>query len=503
MKRNKTTYRIGILIGFILINAGVLFGISQVIAYLNTGADRSKMLHLDVTREDRYIPEVTWQSLDNPGRPMEEANRKKIEEDYLDAWLVKNTAFFTGNDAGIFDHYTASAREKVTALVNLNKEQNTYLETITLSHNLSLEFYSADGTLAVLTDRNVRGVERIFKDEQFLLERAFNDDYKIILLLEDGFWRIRHFEKIASNELEQSVTPVALNTSLLEGINYYPQKSPWDTFGDTFSNDTVAKDFKIIKDLKLNSVRIFVGYDDFGKARVSQNKLARLTTLLDEAEKAGLQVIITLFDFYGDYRIQDWTLTNAHLKKIVLACKDKPALLAWDLKNEPDLDFENRGEREVLSWLRQSIYYLKKIDPKHPITIGWSSPEKALLLENKVDIVSYHYYRDLEDLATAHATLTNATSKPVVLQEFGMSSYRGLWNPFGNSEKDQADYYTEFFKTQKRDSIHYLSWTLFDFGEIPSRVAGDLPWRKNKQACFGIIDTFGVKDDAYSIIKNR
>lgn len=259
MKKNKTVYRIGILVGFIIINAGVLFGISQVIAYLNTGADRSKMVHLDVTREDQYMPEITWQSLDNPGRPMEEANRLKIEEDYLDAWLVKNTAFLTGNDARIFDHYTASAREKVIDLINLNKEQNTYIETTTLSHNLTLEFYSADGTLAVLTDRNIQGVERIFKNEQFLMERTFNDDYKIILLLEDGFWRIRHFEKIASTALKQPSTPVKLNTTLLEGINYYPQQSPWDTFGEKFSRDTLSKDFKIVKDLKLKSVRIFVG----------------------------------------------------------------------------------------------------------------------------------------------------------------------------------------------------------------------------------------------------
>lgn len=503
MKKNKLLYRVAIIAGFILINAGILYGISQVIAYLNTGADRSKMLHLDVAREDRHIPEVIWEAIDNPGRPMEEANLLKIEEDYIDAWHTKNIAFFTGNDAGIYDHFTADAREKLTDLVHLNNEQNTYIETTTLSHHLTLEFYSADGTLAVLTDRNVSGVERVFKNEEFLLERTFKDDYKIILLLEDGFWRIRHFEKVASKAIKPLNIPVKLNATLLEGINYYPQMSPWDTFGEKFSQDTLVRDFKIIKDLRLNSVRIFIGYGDFGKAQVSQSKLAKLRTFLDEAQKADLKVVITLFDFYGDYHLHDWTHTNTHLSKLVTAVKDHPALLAWDIKNEPDLDFDNRGEREVLSWLAQSIHYLKGIDPKHPITIGWSSPEKAILLKNAVDIVSYHYYRDLEGLGAAHSRLTNATTKPVVLQEFGMSTYRGLWNPLGNSEKDQSDYYTAFYQTQKRDSIHYLSWTLFDFGEIPSRVAGNLPWRKNKQACFGIIDKLGVKVDAYSIIKNR
>ena len=503
MKKNRTLYRILIIAGFIFINAGILYGISQVIAYLNRGADRSKMLHLDTKRDRYYVPEVIWDTIENPGRPIEAATQRKIEEDYLDAWYVKNTAFFTGTDAGIFDHYTASAREKVHELIEQNREDHTTIESTTLSHHLTLEFYSADGTVAVLTDRNVTGVEHIFKNDQFLFERPFNEDYKIILLLEDGFWRVRHFEKTAVNELEVLAPVTTINNKVLEGINYYPQDSPWDTFGSHFDPSTLKEDFEIVKDLSLNSIRVFVGYQDFGEAAVSKDKLAKLEMLLDEAQEADLKVIVTLFDFYGDYRLQDWTLTNKHLCAIASRIKNHPALLAWDLKNEPDLDFETRGEREVRAWLAQSITYLKQLDSIHPVTIGWSSPEAALHLEDKVDIVSYHYYKDIEDLSTAHKTLTDTTSKPVILQEFGLSSYHGIWNLFGQDEKDQANYYREFFKTQKRDSIHYLSWTLYDFETIPSRVAGALPWRKNKQAFFGIIDTLGVKDDAYLVIKNH
>ena len=503
MKRNKTLYRILILSGFILINAGILYGISQVIAYLNSGADRSKMLHIKNDRTRSYIPEITWESLKNPGRPMEAATQKAIEEDYLDAWFVKNNAFFTGDDTGIFDHYTASARTKIGDLLALNKEQHTTIETTTIAHHLSLEFYSADGTLAVLTDRNVSGVERIFKNKEFVLERNFRDDYKLILLLEDGFWRIRHFEKIAAHPIQQANSSQALDFSGLEGINYYPQASAWDTFGEKFSSDTLSKDFKIIKDLRLNSVRIFVGYEDFGKAHVYQNKLEKITTLLDEAEKADLKVIITLFDFYGDYRMADWTLTNAHLKSMVTFIKDHPALLAWDIKNEPDLDFDSRGNREVLSWLQQSIRYLKGIDANHPVTIGWSSPEVALLLEQEVDVVSYHYYKDSKGLAQAHTTLIQATTKPVVLQEFGMSTYTGIWNPFGYSAKDQKTYYEEFFTIQKQHKLPFFSWTLYDYEAIPTSVAGRYPWRRNKQKSFGLYHPDATLKPAGLLFKER
>ncbi len=502
MKQNKTLYRIVVLSGFFLINAAILFGISQITAYLNTGADRSKMLHIEVERQQHYIPEVIWESIENPGRPIDETNKNKIEQDYLDAWYAKNIAFYTGNDSGLVDHYTKNACQKIGELLSIQNDLNTYSEITTLSHHLTLEFYSTDGTLAVLTDRNVNGIERIFKDEQFKFERPFDENYKIILLLEDGFWKIRHFEKIATNKIN-TTREVTLDTALLEGMNYYPKNGPWDTFGANYSSTILSEDFKIINDLKLNCIRVFVGYADFGKAQVSEKKLNRLQELLDIAEKADLKVIITLFDFYGDYHMHDWTLTNKHLNTIVSRLKNHSAILAWDMKNEPDLDFETRGKREVCSWLTQSITYLKQLDTIHPVTIGWSSPENALNLNDSVDFISYHYYSDIEGLSSAHSKLTKSTIKPVILQELGLSSYKGIWSPFGNTEKDQVKYYEDFFKIQKRDSIDYLSWTLYDFNNIPTRVAGSLPWRKNKQAFFGVIDTLGVKDDAYCVIKNR
>ncbi len=472
-------------------------------AYLNTGADRSKMLHLDLLRTAYYVPEVTWQSIDNPGRPLEKANQKKIEKDYIDAWYVKNQAFNTGDDAGIYDHYTKSARAKLKMLLALNKAKGITIAATTLNHNLTLEFYSADGTIAVLTDKNVMGTEQIFKEKKFIYERHFNDTYRVILLLEDGFWRIRHLEKTAIAKEVRTQHKIPLKPKPVEGINYYPQNSPWDTFGKNFNPAIIAKDFKIIKDLRLNTIRIFIGYDDFGQGQVDPLKLQKLIRLLDEAQHAGLKVMITLFDFYGDYDIGNWTLTNKHLTTIVEALKEHPALSAWDIKNEPNLDFKSRGKRKVVSWLKQTLIQLKKIDPKHPVSIGWSSPETALILKDQVDFISYHYYKDLKNLHQIHQNLVAATEKPVVLQEIGLSSYRGIWNPFGNTEQDQAQFYADFFKIQKRDSINYLSWTLYDFSEIPNQVAGKLPWRKTKQAYFGLINTLGVKDEAYAITKNR
>ncbi len=502
MRKNKLLYRSFIILAFLSINAGIIYGISQVMAYLNTGADTSKMLHLDLKRTNYYVPEVNWISTTNPGRPLEPANQQKIEQDYLDAWYVKNLALENNNFDGIYDHYTKSAREKVTALIQYNTNENLHIKSTTLSHHITLEFYSADGTIAVLTDRNVTGIEKIYRNNQFLKDQEFNEDYRIILLLEDGFWRVRHFEKLAVNKTVTNDKTIPLETGLIKGINYYPQEHPWDTFNEKVDSTILTNDFNIIKDLNLNTIRVFVGYDDFGKATVNDIKLKRLETLLDHAHKADVKVMITLFDFYGDYDMKNWTLTNKHLKSVVSRVKDHPALLAWDIKNEPNLDFENRGEEKVLSWLSQTIKAVKKIDSIHPVTIGWSNTESALKLEKEVDFISYHYYEDVDDLSAAHKALENQTAKPVVLQEIGLPSYDGLWTLNGKDQQDQAEFYKQLLDTQKRDRINYLFWTLYDFDNIPTDVAGSLPWRKNKQAHFGIIDATSVKP-AYLLIKNN
>jgi len=420
VKKNKLLNRSLLILAFLAVNAGIIYGISQVIAYLNTGAVTSKMLHLDLARTDYYVPEVNWVAITNPGRPLEPANQQKIEQDYLDAWYVKNLALENNNNDGVYDHYTESAREKVNALIEYNTAQHIQIKS----------------------------------------------------------------------------------TTVIKGVNYYPQAHPWDTFNEKVDSTTLAQDFKIIKDLNLNTIRVFIGYEDFGKATVDLIKLKRLKTLLDQAHKADLKAMITLFDFYGDYDMKNWTLTNQHVRSIVSAVKDHPAILAWDIKNEPNLDFENRGKDKVLSWLAQTIKAVKKIDPIHPVTIGWSNTASAMLLENEVDFISYHYYEDIDDLSIAHKALENQTSKTVVLQEIGLPSYDEFWTLDGNNLDDQSEFYGKLLETQKRDRMNYLFWTLYDFDHIPTDVAGSLPWRKNKQAHFGIIDSTGVKP-AYLLIENN
>ncbi|GAK74953.1 hypothetical protein JCM19296_531 [Nonlabens ulvanivorans] len=492
-RTNKNILRGGLIVFYIFIIALITLGISSLYSYLNTGADRSTMLHTEQIQERYYIPIIEWDTTSIKGRPLDATTLKSIEEDYLNAWYVRARALKNNTLTGIEDYYTANATTKVTELINFNLSNQITVAMTSLEHHPKVEFFSEDGQLIVLTDTDVLEHEQLYKEGVFLNKTSSLNTYKIILLLEDGYWRIRQFVKVSSKDRlkELSSNPLNLN---LKGINYYPKSSPWDTFGTQFNKDTIATDFKIIKNAGLNSIRIFVGYEDFGKEHVSADKLEKLRVLLDQAQLADLKVLVTLFDFYGNYSVSDWTMTQQHLLQIVQTVKDHDALLGWDIKNEPDLDYSSRNKDVVESWLEHMIYRIKLIDDAHPITIGWSNTSSAAALVDQVDFVTFHYYEPLDELETALTELKTVTGlKKIAVTEYGVSSYSGIWNLMGSSEEDQANYHKEAQELLDKNKLAFMSWTLYDFESVPENVTGTYPWRRNPQKFYGFLDSRGGK----------
>ncbi|PKH51547.1 glycosyl hydrolase family 5 [Tenacibaculum sp. Bg11-29] len=498
---NRNIIRVILITSYIMITAFIIAGVSALFSYLNTGADRSMMLHTEIKKEVQYTPKITWAPLQNEGREMDMENLKNLERDYLNAWYVKHIAYKTNTTIGIEDYYTDHARENIYKIIKNNKEQKTVIDATTLQHQLTLDFFSEDGQLIVVTDTDVIEYKRVLKNKQLILDTSEKSTYKIIFLLEDGFWRIRHLVKENSENhiLKNKATPT--DSLHIKGINYYPKNTPWNMFGNTFNKETINNDFKIIKEAGLNSVRIFIQYEDFGKATVKNDKLTKLIQTLDLAKANNLKVVLTLFDFYGNYFVLDWTLNQQHATTIIKAVKDHDALLAWDIKNEPNLDFKTRGKEIVIAWLNNMINLVKSIDTKHPVTIGWSNTKSAVILKEKVDFISFHYYESLENLSTSIQELRNKIpNKPLVMQEFGISSYNGFWKPFGSSKKDQANYHKKAQELIELNNLQFMSWTLYDFEKIPKSVVGSLPWRKNPQRKFGFITKSGKKKAAFKYI---
>ena len=91
----------------------------------------------------------------------------------------------------------------------------------------------------------------------------------------------------------------------------------------------------------------------------------------------------------------------------------------------------------------------------------------------------------------------------MVLQEFGLSSYSGLWKPYGASDEDQANYHKKIQEHIVANNLQFMSWTLYDFGKIPKEVVGRLPWRQNAQKHFGFIDKNGIRKPSFLFITNK
>ncbi|MDO1499047.1 glycosyl hydrolase [Winogradskyella maritima] len=65
-------------------------------------------------------------------------------------------------------------------------------------------------------------------------------------------------------------------------------------------------------------------------------------------------------------------------------------------------------------------------------------------LTTELDFISFHYYRKTQRFLASYNALQDAiNNKPIVLQEYGYSSYDGIWNAYKGSEEDQANYYKE------------------------------------------------------------
>jgi hypothetical protein len=513
--KNKILYKIFLFVSFILINFIILYGIGSVFSFFNKGANRTEILHLEKEPVDTYLPKVNWLNLENPGRIIDTNTVKNIEKHYLFSILTKNKGMNNNSLDLLKDFYTENKLLEYEKLFNFNKKNDVKIEATTLEHNISINYFSEDGTLVVFTDKKVVEYTNYFKKEKFIFSSQDTVTYKNIMLLEDGFWRIRQNKKtnydksiIDSIQLKPTIYTIKndkiyKNDSLLvvKGVNYYPQKTPWNMFGDEFDEKIIANDFKIISRANLNTIRIFVPYEAFGKANVDIKKLNQLKKVMELSQKYKLNVIITLFDFYGDYSLESWTLTHRHAEKIVNELNEFENILAWDVKNEPDLDFKNRGEHNVKAWLENMIKLIKK-NTNQMVTIGYSNVESANILEKEVDFVSFHYYDEIADFEIKYKSLSTKIKKPLVLQEFGLSSNRSLINWFGNSNKDQELYYQKMQNIFKKNQINFISWTLYDFSYIPDEVAGSKFWVKNKQMNFGFIDNNGNKKASYRYISN-
>lgn len=529
MRKNKLKRFIGLgmFLLFAASFAGVMWLLAQIVIFTGTGADRATALNLVPALPADLGQRVTWLP-DAPAgegqRSLEPVVREQVTGAYMRAWAQLAISYELRRPYGLATYFGGPALVQITDAVSATTAAGLDIRQSSLSHALELTFYADDGAVVAFRDRAARQVQQITDpvggDEQVTVEESI---YEVVMFLEDGNWRIRTWQRVADAAPPPaplhglpSTVQVAGGQLMLDGspfhitgVNYYPSATPWTLFWPNYNPVQTASDLAAARNLGFNTVRIFVPFTDFGGAQVDPVMRDRLRDFLDQAHAQGLRVVVTLFDHRTDHAIVNWAADEMHLAGLIPAFAWHPALLAWDVKNEPDRDAAFNGSVRNNAWLRHMIAQIRRHDANHLVTIGWSTPAAAATLADVVDFVSYHYYGAPVDYAGQLAPLVAATAgRPLVLGEYGASSWQWL-RPGRLGEAEQAAYLSDLLLTQRLLAQQQqwplageVAWTLYDFTEVPL-AEFRLPWRKAMQANMGLLRSDGTEKPAAEIIASN
>ncbi|MEM7537086.1 MAG: cellulase family glycosylhydrolase [Chloroflexota bacterium] len=528
---NKTYVKLAIGGVLVLLMAFValatLRSLADLTAYFRQGADPAQALNIIPNVPPDLFVDIEWidpeteqgaaegsaQQSNNgrdTGRVLNRYNRERIESAYLRAWLQWNISYARQAPYGLGSYFTGPALDAVTDAIETATKRGQRINQVDTKHSLKLHLYSADGTIVSFTDERAQVVRRI-EDEtgKVIYVGETTERYEVVMVLHQGRWRVRHWLR---TELTDDAIPPSpphpLTPSprpnfvyvegrqlmldgepfVVRGINYYPQEYPWHDFLPNYQRSVVEEDLRTIKNLGLNTVRTFILYEHPGGPDVPDYVMDNMQHFLDYADRIGLKVMFGLFDFRADYNLLLWSNGDRHMETILTEFADHPGLLAWDLKNEPDFDYDSAGKELVDGWLRHIAVLAREYDPNHLLTIGWALPESAFAHADLLDFVSYHHYKAFDELPTFYGDLRfQVPDKPLVLSEIGLPTWNSPFFPNGHTEAEQAYVYAETQKALKRtDSAGHIFWTLYDFNAVPSSVAGAMPWQKGPQAWMGI-----------------
>lgn len=260
--------------------------------------------------------------------------------------------------------------------------------------------------------------------------------------------------------------------------------------------DTVAADFREIKELGANTVRIHLQVGKFMQSAEQPNQanLDRLAKLLRLAEVTGLYLDITGL---GCYHKQDipawydeldeagrWEVQARFWRAVAGVCKDSPAVFCYDLMNEPvvsggkgkntwlvdealggkyfvqrlTLDLGGRTQQEVAKqWVAKLTGAIREVDERHMITVGsipWAHVFKGAkpLFESPevggpLDFYSVHFYPKSGEVEKAlEALKVYDVGKPLVVEEFfPLACSIEEADEFIDKSKNYVDGYISFY----------------------------------------------------------
>jgi hypothetical protein len=256
-------------------------------------------------------------------------------------------------------------------------------------------------------------------------------------------------------------------------VNYYPAQAGWTYMWDRWDAAAIDRDFGRIQGLGANAVRLIVQPDAFGypyPAPLYERRLAQAVAL---AAKHRLQVELTLFDWWFDYRHPGRSKQWAGA--LLAPYAHDPRIAAIELRNEID-----PTDPSQMAWARALLPYVRSLVPETPLTLSVTGPDVAANLASLKqqlgttlpDFWTIHFYEKPElALATFAEAKAVALPQPLYVGETGY--YAGDSDPIVRTRADEEDEQARFLLSVANAAAELglppiAPWVLNDFSRRAS-----------------------------------
>ncbi|MBI1282015.1 MAG: cellulase family glycosylhydrolase [Anaerolineaceae bacterium] len=281
---------------------------------------------------------------------------------------------------------------------------------------------------------------------------------------------------------------------LARGVNYYPARYPWRRFLTQVDLQTVTEEMALMHSYGFNTLRIFLWNNALFicpsiNAIPNPDAFGRLDVVIKSAAAQNFHLIVTLNDMPDFAAVPLYTNTTvapAQTRFIIDRYKDEPAILAWDLRNEGDIDYGSNDvlgraafpREDVLNWLSQTSSLVRSLDTNHLTTAGWLHDSESTA--PSVDFISFHHWIGVDEMIKRVADIRANTDKPILLEEFGFSTFR-------YSLEDQNRLIVSVaHAAQSENLLGWMLWTAFDFPLDATCIPPACPSADNAEHHFGL-----------------
>jgi hypothetical protein len=267
----------------------------------------------------------------------------------------------------------------------------------------------------------------------------------------------------------------------VRSISYFPATGGWTLMWTRFDAAAIDRDLARVARLHANTVRVIVPARAFGYPEPDVVMRARLERIVDIAERHGLRVELTLFDWWHDY--SDIEGSRRWAAALLSPYADDPRIAFVELKNE--LRPQDAG---ASAWAAALIPYVQELTHK-PVTISVPAldPARDLRLLHSAlgaaqpDFYSAHFYWRPE-LFAGQLDAARAAVAPLPLRvgETGYSTalpydvLPGVPASRSARESEQAYYLRSVATIARRLGLPPIApWVLSDFA--PDAIPPDDP----------------------------